>query len=167
MPRGYDASDAGATKAAINAVAAARWMKFHIDNPASALAELAMTDEAQRATVITQFTPVDPRINAKTGKHDVLVSPAGGKVLGAHLVQRDAETAKVQVLWEQFDAPQKGLMTVAVEPIGVELRWENGDWLVSGIGTFPGLSLNDPTKIIGELGQLPEWVPVPSEGWYW
>lgn len=167
VPRGYDASDAGATKAAINAVVAARWMKFRIDNPAENLAELAVTDEAARAEVIKALLPVNPLINAETGKNEALPSPAGGKVLGAHLVRRDAQSAVVKVLWEQFDAPSAGEIPVLLEPVEVSLTWAGEDWLISGVAQT-SIDDSDPTTgMVGEIGRVQDWVPVPAEGWYW
>lgn len=165
VPRGYDASDSGATKAAVNAVVAGRWMKFRIEDPAEALGELAVADETTRPAVVKQLTPTE-NLNIDTGKKESEASPAGGKVLGAQLVQRDDQAAKVVVLWETFNSPVKGTVGVTIEGIGIELQRVDNDWLVKGWGTF-GLNPGDPTKIIGQFGQLKDWVPVPAESWYW
>lgn len=166
VPRGYDASDSGATKAAINAVVAARWMKFRMDDPAEALGELAATDEATKAAVVKLLAPVES-INVGTGKKEQEASPAGGKILGAHLARRDAQSAVVKVLWEQFNAPAAGEIAVSLEPIEVSLTWAGEDWLISGVART-SIDDSDPaTGMVDEIGRVQDWVPVPAEGWYW
>lgn len=167
VPRGYDASDSGARKAAVNAVVAARWMKFRVTDPANTLGVLAIPDEgADRDAVLRQLVPKQP-INVGTGKKETEQSPPGGKALGAQLITRDDKTALVHVLWEEFGKPSGGKIPVTVELVEVRLQWMQDDWLVSYLDKtmlYPG----DPTKNVGGLlGQIDEPVPVPGEGWYW
>lgn len=166
VPRAYDASDAGVQKAAINAVVAARWMKFRFDDPAAALAELAVADVPDHAEVLSELTPARP-LNTDTGEQTVEQSPAGGKVLGAHVVKRDAGNAVVKVLWEQFAQPSKGVISVSLAPIEVRLVRVQDDWLVSGLGRTPIDDFNPTSAVIGPVGTVKDWVPVPAESWYW
>lgn len=163
VPRGYDASDAGATKAAVNAVVAARWMKFRVQNPAETLGELATPDAGtDRDAVLQQLTP------KQIAGGGIEQAPAGGKVLGAQTIRRDAKTAVVHVLWEEFAKPASGKIAVTMQLVEVRLERTQDDWLV----TYVDQALFDPaypTKNVaaGRLGNMDESVPVPGEGWYW
>lgn len=166
VPRGYDNSDAGATKAAVNAVVAARWMKFQVTDPANTLAPLAVPDEgADRDAVLRQLTPGES-INVGTGKKETEQSPPGGKVLGAHLLRRDAKTAVVQVLWEEFGKPASRETPVSVGLIEVRLERMQDDWLISYLDRT-SLGVPSPKDAGAPFGQIDETMPVPREGWYW
>lgn len=165
VPRGYDDSDAGATKAALNAVVAARWMKFQVGDPANTLGVLAVpTAGDDRDAVLAQLTPKEV-----AGKQGTEQSPPGGKVLGAQLISRDAKTAVVLVLWEQFGKPSGGKVGVSIELMEVRLQWMQADWLISYLDrtVLNSAMPADLKGLGGQIGVIDESWPVPGEGWYW